>query len=542
MWLTLPLIVLCGLFVGPSARAQTQNGEIKGVVTDPAGSRIPKAAVTATNQSTQIYRTVESSDTGDYVISNLQPGVYRVAVTKQGFQKGLTQDVTLDVNQIVTLDIQLRVGAMNETTVSVAAEGALLEAATAQLGTVITEEKIVDLPLNARNFSELVTLTPGATPVSVGENNSPLFVAKVGQSYFPAINGQTNRSNTFTLDGIYNNGNYGGTYAIAPNVDALSEFKVQSHSDQAEFGGVTGGIVNLITKSGTNQFHGTAYEFLRNDALDARGFFTAKKPPLRQNQFGATVGGPIRKNNTFFFFSYEGYRQRNPISALTVVPTPATIERRFQCAELRQIFNPFSTRVNPANANTYLRDPFPNNMIPSSLLNPSMQAWAKAVIPAPISTGFANFNQRNGDPQSFPSNQYNLRGDHQISQTDSIWMRYIRGQQNQRSANALPGTYSLTDLPDSNAGAGYTHIFGTNTVLTALFGYSSMRQITAPFVSSQNLIGQGLFPGLPAINAPGMGSLLPARSEPSPAILATVVPRKDTRQAPTCRTTSTAIV
>ncbi len=132
------------------------------------------------------------------------------------------------MNQIVTLDIQLRSGAVSET-VSVAAEGALLESATAQLGTVITEEKIVDLPLNARNFSELVTLTPGATPVSVGENNSPLFVAKVGQSYFPAINGQTNRSNTFTLDGIYNNGNYGGTHAIAPNLDALSEFKVQSH-------------------------------------------------------------------------------------------------------------------------------------------------------------------------------------------------------------------------------------------------------------------------------------------------------------------------
>ncbi len=500
--LVVPLLICCVLFDGRVAPAQTQNGEIKGVVTDEAGSRIPQAVVTATNQRTQIYRTVDSSATGDYVVSNLQPGIYRIAVTKQGFQKGLTQEVTVDVNQTVTLDIPLRVGTVSET-VNVAAEGALLEAATAQLGTVITEEKIVDLPLNARNFSELVTLTPGAAPVSVGENNSPLFVAKVGQSYFPAINGQTNRSNTFTLDGIYNNGNYGGTYAIAPNIDALNEFKVQSHSDQAEFGGVTGGIVNLITKSGTNQFHGTAYEFLRNDALDARGFFTALKPPLRQNQFGATVGGPIKKNKTFFFFSYEGYRQRNPVSALTVVPTPQQLSGDFS-GQSRKIYNPFSTRVNPASPNTYLRDPFPNNIIPASMLNPSMQAWAKAVIPAPITTGFGNFNQRNDDPQSFPSNQYNIRGDHQFSQSDSIWLRYIRGQQNQKSANPLPGTYSLTDLPDSNAGAGYTHIFGTNTVVTALFGYSSMRQITAPFVSSQNLIGEGLFPGLPAINAPGM--------------------------------------
>ena len=497
------LAVAMALFFSPNAPAQTQNGQIKGLVTDDGGARIPKAAITATNQRTQVYRTVESSATGDYAISNLQPGVYRIGVTKPGFQKGLSEEVTVDVNQIVTLDVQLRVGAVNET-VTVAAEGTMLESATAQLGTVMTEEKIVDLPLNARNFSELVTLTPGATPVSVGENNSPLFVQKVGQSYFPAINGQTNRSNTFTLDGIYNNGNYGGTYAIAPNIDALNEFKVQSHSDQAEFGGVTGGVVNLITKSGTNRFHGTAYEFLRNDALDARGFFTAKKPPLRQNQFGATLGGPIRRNKTFFFFAYEGYRQVNPNSALLIVPTPRQLSGDFS-GQSRQIYNPFSTRVNRANPNTYLRDPFPNNMIPSSLLNPSMQAWAKAVIPAPINTGFGNFNQRNEDPQRFPSNQYNIRGDHQFSQSDSIWLRYIRGEQNQQSANALPGTYSLTDLPDSNAGAGYTHIFGSNTVLTALFGYSNMRQFTAPFVSSQNLIGQGLFPGLPAINAPGVG-------------------------------------
>src|SRR5579872_2114782 len=496
------LWTLFTFFAGSEMLAQTQNGEIKGVVTDVAGARIPLAAVTVTNQHTQIYRTVASSETGDYVISNLQPGVYRIAVTKQGFEKSVSEEINLDVNQTVTLDVQLRVGTVTET-LNVAAEGTLLEAATAQLGTVITQEKIVDLPLNARNFSELVTLTPGATPVSVGENNSPLFVAKVGQSYFPAINGQTNRSNTFTLDGIYNNGNYGGTYALAPNIDALSEFKVQSHSDQAEFGGVTGGVVNVVTKSGTNQFHGTAYEFLRNDALDARGYFTAHKPPLRQNQFGATLGGPIKKDKTFFFFSYEGYRQLNPNSALIVVPTPQQLSGDFS-GQSRQIYNPFSTRINPASPNTYLRDPFPNNVIPASMLNPSMQAWAKAVIPAPVNTGFSNFNQRNDDPQTFPSNQYSLRGDHQFSQSDSVWLRYTRGEQDLKSANPLPGTYSLTDLPSSNAGASYTHIFGTSTVLNTLFGYTSMRQITAPFVSGQNLIGQGLFPGLPGINAPGI--------------------------------------
>ena len=280
---------------------------------------------------------------------------------------------------------------------------------------------------------------------------------------------------------------------MAPNIDALSEFKVQSQSDQAEFGGVTGGVINVITKSGTNQYHGTAYEFLRNDALDARGFFTAKKPPLRQNQFGATLGGPVLKDRTFFFFSYEGYRQVNPTSALTNVPTPAQFSGDFSGLG-RAIFNPFSTRVDPTNSSRYLRDPFPGNIIPPSLLNPSTEVWAKAVIPAPINTGFANFNMRNNDPQTAPFNQYSIRGDHRLSQSDSVWFRYTWGEQNLRSANALPGTFSESDLPSQNLGDNDTHIFGTSMVLNALFGYSGMRQITTPFITSQKLVQQGLSP------------------------------------------------
>ena len=146
---------------------------------------------------------------------------------------------------------------------------------------------------------------------------------------FPAINGQTNRSNSFTLDGVYNNGHFTGTYDIAPSVDALNEFKVQSHSDKAEFGGASGGVINIASKTGGNDFHGSLYEFLRNDKLDARGFFTAAKPKLRQNQFGGTAGGRVIRNKTFFFFSYEGFRQVAGSNQLSLIPTPAQIAGDF---------------------------------------------------------------------------------------------------------------------------------------------------------------------------------------------------------------------
>jgi len=492
------------LLITPVALAQ--EAELNGAVRDTSGAVVPNAEVRALNKGTGTNRTTKTNEAGLYVLQSLQPGAYEVEISAGGFKKFVRTDLELHVAQKATLDFTLEIGDVRES-VSVSAGTETLETSTTQLGTTITPEKIVDLPLNARNFTELITLTPGAIPVSIGENNSPLFVAKVGQSYFPAVNGQSNRSNTFTLDGIYNNGNYGGTYAVAPNIDALSEFKVQSQSDQAEFGGVAGGVINVVTKSGTNGFHGTAYEFLRNDALDSRGFFTAKKPPLRQNQFGATLGGPVRKDKTFFFFSYEGYRQINPTSSLTNVPTPQQLGGDFS-GQSRVIFNPFSTRVDPTTPGRYLRDPFPGNIIPPSRLNPSIQAWAKAVIPAPISTGFANFNMRNDDPQRAPFNQYNIRADHRFSQADSVWFRYTRGEQNLRSANALPGTYSESDLPSQNLGGSYTRIFGANTVLTGLFGYSTMRQITTPFITNQKLVAQGLFPGFdPALNAPGMNGL-----------------------------------
>jgi hypothetical protein len=488
-----------------TASAQTQSAQLNGIISDASGAIIPGAKVLVTNIDTGVSRSGASNETGNFVFTGLAPGRYRVEVTREGFRSAVIESLSLDVNQASSIRIMLNVGQVIEK-VEVQAEAASLEATTAQLGTVVTENQILDLPLNARNFTQLLTLSPGASPISVAQNNGGGAAQKVGIIVMPAVNGQSNRSNSFTLDGIYNNGHFQGTYAVAPSVDALSQFKVQSHGDQAEFGSVTGGVINILSRSGTNEFHGTAYEFLRNDALDARGFFAARKPPLRQNQFGATVGGPIRRDRTFFFFSYEGYRQVNASAALYVVPTQQELAGDFS-RNARRIFNPYTTRPDPQNPARQIRDPFPDNRIPSNLLNRSSLAWAEAVYPKPVETGVAGFNGRSNTPQTFPADQYSIRVDHTFSQRDFLWGRYTWGEQNVKQHLYFDGATLSTNTPAANGGAGYTHIFGPDTVVTGLFGYSTLTSTDVRFLSSRNLIEEGYFKGVPQNpnqNVPGM--------------------------------------
>jgi len=493
--------------------AQTA-AEITGRVTDSTNAVIPGAAITATNVDRQTDRTTTSNDLGYFTLPSLSTGNYRITVEHGGFKPVSRSGIRLDVNQSLRLDFTLEVGQLTEK-IEVTGELALIEATTAQLGTVVTEEKISDLPLNARNFSQLLTLTPGASPISVAQNRAGgQTTPRIGVLVFPAINGQTNRSNSFTLDGVYNNGHFTGTYVVAPNIDGLSQFKVQSHSDQAEFGGATGGVINIASKTGTNQFHGTLFEFLRNDKLDARGFFTAGKPALRQNQFGAAVGGPVFRNKTFFFASYEGYRQVTASASLALVPTAEQRVGDFSALS-RRLFDPYSTRTNPANANQLLRDPFPNNRIPAARISPSIKAFMDAIVPLPIDTGVPNQNSRNSDPQTFPSDSYSIRGDQYLSARDSFWARYTWSEQNTSSALSLPGTVITTAIPAKNFGAGYTHTFGPNTLLTALFGFSSTTFNDAPQFTKRNLISEGFFKGFlddprtltPGVNIPGYFSL-----------------------------------
>ena len=297
------LLCVVACFFQGSTQSQSSYGSVNGTVRDATGATVPGAQVTLTNTDTGVKVVRETNESGFFVFVNVVPGNYALGVQAKGFSTAHESAFALRVNDTQTHDITLAVGNVTET-VEVTAEAALLQQSTSELGTVINEESVRDLPLNGRNFSQLLTLTPGATPVSTAQGsdggtafNAPL--ALPGSTFvLPSINGQWNRSNMYMLDGIVNHWFFGASWAVLPIVDAVQEFKVQSHNDKAEFGGVLGGVMNTVSKSGTNQFHGNAYEFVRNDAFDARDPFrdaTSSGPtPFRQNQFGATFGGPVR--------------------------------------------------------------------------------------------------------------------------------------------------------------------------------------------------------------------------------------------------------
>ena len=244
-----------GICVLP-AHAQLSSASVTGIVRDSSGSVVPGVKLTLRNTGTTVEHVTQSNSAGNYVFLNITPGPYTLEAIGQGFQTTSIPQFTLAVSQTATLDITLQVGEVQQT-LTVEASGELVQAATAELGAVVSAKQVVDLPLNGRNFTQLLSLTPGVAPVSVSQNSGGFGNVASGTAFsFPAINGQTNRSNFFMTDGLNNQGAFSSTYAVPPIIDSIAEFKVNSHNDQAEFGGVLGGIINVATKSGTNQLHG----------------------------------------------------------------------------------------------------------------------------------------------------------------------------------------------------------------------------------------------------------------------------------------------
>src|SRR5256885_10311511 len=315
-----------------SALAQLSTASLNGVVRDPTGAVVTRASVVLRNSDTGVEHSTLSNDSGTYVSSHINPGQYTLKVTAPSFSTKQVSDFVLAVNQTATIDVSLAAGAQTEV-ISVEATTEQLQVSTAELGTVIATKQVNDLPLNGRNFTQLLSLTPGVAPISVGQNNmggrTGGFAAPIAEDsafVFPSINGATNRSNYFLTDGMNNFAAFLSTYAVPPIVDAIQEFKVVSHTDSSEFGSVLGGVINVVTKSGTNRFRGSAWEYLRNDAFDSQDQF-APVVHYHQNQFGGTLGGPVAlpslKQNTFFYFAYQGFRFSKPIATPILVPTAA---------------------------------------------------------------------------------------------------------------------------------------------------------------------------------------------------------------------------
>ena len=369
------------------ANAQLSTAAINGTVRDTTGAVVPGAQVTLRETSTDAVRTTQSNSVGNYAFIAVQPGRYTLQVVKTGFSTAQQNPFVLEVNQTATFNFSLAVGSQVQQ-VTVAAASAQLETSTANLGTVISQTEVNSLPLNGRNFTQLLTLTPGSGRADTGQGGGGGNAILIGSFGFPSVNGQMNRSNLYLLDGIVDEQFWFSEYAVQPIVDDIAEFKIQSHNDQSQFGGVMGGIVNVVTKSGTNRYHGDVWDFLRNDAFDARNPLLTKVTPLKQNVYGATFGGPVLlphyngRNHTFIFGAFEGTRINSANERLYNVPTAAELNGDFSAIP-QQLYDPYSTTPDPNNPGKYLRTPFPNNNV-SSEIDPVMQTLMKQMYPAPV--------------------------------------------------------------------------------------------------------------------------------------------------------------
>ena len=316
-----PELGLCATLLGAlllwisfssTSSAQLSTASVNGVVHDPSGAIIPDAIVELGNVDTGVQNVTKTNQAGAYGIVSITPGRYTIEVRSSGFSPKKTDVFVLAVSQVATFDFSLAMGS-ESTVVKVSSESAQLDTTTADLGTVIDSKQVNDLPLNGRNFTQLLLLTPGVSAANPTQNSGGYTapVSNGSEFSFPAINGQTNRSNFFLTDGMNNYGTFFSTYAVPPIIDAIEEFKIVSHTDNAEFGSVLGGVVNVVTKSGTDEIHGSAWEYARNAIFNARTYFlppSAKKADFSENQFGGSSGGPIvipklynGKNKTFFF-------------------------------------------------------------------------------------------------------------------------------------------------------------------------------------------------------------------------------------------------
>ncbi len=447
----------------------TELGTILGQVTDPQNAAVPNANVRVINTGTGVSREVTSDSQGNFAARSLVPGTYSVEVTAPSFQKQIQSNITLNVAGSVTLDFHLTVGQVSEQ-VQVTAEASLIQTDTSSVGTVIENAQVVELPLNGRNFNNLTRLTPGAVRgTSAG--------AETIQGETFAVAGDRSDNTYYSLDGMFNNGTFFKTAAIHPSVDAIQEFKIQTNTS-AQYGASAGANVNVMIKSGTNQYHGTLYEFLRNDKLDSRPYFAQRKTPYHQNQFGFTVGGPVLipkiyngKNRTFWFFNYEGNRIRQGNSSFQTIPTPAMLagdlSKTLTGAAAPQIFNPLSARV--VNG-VVVRDPFPGNIIPSSLIKPYSTAYAKLWFPTNLFPNTTS-NFINTNPSRRDDDQINARVDQKISDKNNLFGRVSWSDLGLSDPASLPLASQITFNKYVGAVLNDTHIFNPSTILNIRLGY-----------------------------------------------------------------------
>jgi len=536
---------IAGLFFLSSAAlwAQKDSGSLAGTVRDTSGAVIAGARLTVTDLDRGNQLVTNSNQQGEYTVSPLKIGRYQVSAEKAGFKKAVEGPVVVNVDERPAVDFTLTVGSIHETII-VTTQAPLLETETSDLGQLVDSRQAETLPLNGRNYAQLALLGAGVAPSEPG--------SRVETSYGFSSNGSRSLQNNFLLDGIDNNSNLGDVltgqaYVIQPSVDAIEEFKVQTNAYSAEFGRGNGAILNAEIKSGTNNWHGDLYEFFRNDVLDARNAFDAfGRQPYHQNQFGATLGGPILKNRTFFFVDYEGFRVSQALPQLSAIPTPAEIGGDFSSFLTTQVapqvnangkvlpgttaydcnghptyygevFNDYLTQTSTLNKSGYCGVPIgvdasgnPTNKFPTGLIDP-LAARISALFPAPnVNINGANFLSE--PKKTYSRNNADIRIDHKISDKDNLFGTF--SYEDQPSFTPSPfqnvldgGAFSDGYEDDSfrSVAISETHTFSPTLINEFRLGYNRINSHRFQLNSGTNVSSQLGFPGVPF--GPDLGGL-----------------------------------
>jgi outer membrane receptor protein involved in Fe transport len=454
--------------------AQQITGSIRGTVLDPSGAAVAAATVIAKQVETGLTRETAADHSGAFVLVELPIGHYQIEVRAPGFQRYLQQGISLDVNETAAVSIRLKVGSETQQ-VDVRADAALVQSTVSSLGETVMEHEILDLPLDGRNFSQLGLLQPGVVPLTPGlvQAGGP---AREGQAY--AVDGQRPESNNFLIDGADNVNAVDAGFVLKPPIDAIAEFKILTHNANAEFGRNTGSTTNIVTRSGSNSFHGAAWEFLRNDAMDSSDYFTHSIQPLKQNQFGATFGGPIVKDKTFFFGYYEGFRNRQGETVPATVPSSNERQGNFgeECTDIPgATFNTTSGLCsNPQGQLTFFGTPVPFNQM--TIFTPIDTTVVPSLLPFfPLPNVGANgFIATQTLSQN--NDQFGVRLDHYLSGADTLNFRYMysSGPTTDPLSTAganVPGFPVGQDDRAQNFVAQETHIFSATTIGVARFSY-----------------------------------------------------------------------
>ena len=496
-------VALGVLFVG-SVSAQITTGTISGRIVDETGGVIPGAAIQLTSVGTaQTWATV-TGDTGDFKFTFLKPGEYTVLTELAGFRPVLRRDIVVQVAETATVDITVTPSEIREVIEVVGATPAL-KSESGAIGDVVEHETIVDLPLNGRNFIELVKLQPGAVSTAKITNGRISFHTSIfGGNY--AVHGAPSEGTVFLLDGIDMKDAVDTRVGFRMTVDAVREFNFQAMNYSSAFGRASGGVINIASMGGSNDWHGSAWYFFRDDTFDSRSFFAEEKDPFRQHQYGVAVGGPIVKDSTFFFVSYDATRNDKEVTRAATVPTE--LMRQGDFTEGPTIFNPMDRDPDG------FRRPFPNNLLPAGAqdqvaLN-GLRLW-----PLPNRSGTVN-NLVDSGSQEIIADQLNVRIDQQLGDSDTVFGRYTLVKYDRLWPfvfASLPNFTTVWNSPAQNAVIGHTHTFGASSVNEFRYGFNRHTQVLEDIEQERNVAQElglmGLSPrflGNPNFRVSGIGT------------------------------------